>query len=123
MAVANKAVPAYFYNEGATCRLLMSAPTIRGVKNTTEIGTIPLSDLSIPVSADNEKRLMVQHHEKVEALFLWDKPVAQMGRPCDPATTTGFLVGGYGNPIAVTHFFARKLRDVCFDSDVGPNVV
>lgn len=122
-AFANEAVPVYFYNKGATCHLLMGAPDVRAVKRTTNVRAITMSDLSIPVGADNENRLVVEHHKRVEALFVVVKPNALMGHPCDPATTTGLLVGDYGNPIASTHFIARKLRQVCFDSGVGRNVV
>ena len=52
-----------------------------------------------------------------------DRLVGSSFTGCDPATTTGFLVNGYANPIATTHFVVRQLGDVCFDTGVGRNVL
>lgn len=118
-AFANEVVPVYFKNLGATCHLLMGAPVFRAVKNTTDVATITVDDLSMPVGSDNENRVVVKRHQKVEALFVVIKPNTLMSGLCDPATTTGLLVGDYGNPIATTHFIHRKLRHVCFYSGTG----
>jgi hypothetical protein len=121
---AYEVVPVSFYNKGATCHLLMGAPIFRAVRNTTSLSTTtPIHDLSIPAGADNTKRMVVTRHQKVEALFVVVKPVGSYFAGCDPATTTGFSVGNFGNPIATTHFVVRQLRDVCFDSGVGAHVL
>lgn len=117
-AFANEAVPVYFYNKGALCHLLMGAPEIRMVRGTTA-AAITLSDLSTPVGPDNQDRVAVGSHQKVEALLVVVKPVGPSFAGCHPATSTGILVGGYGKPIATTRFIARKLRYACFDSGVG----
>jgi len=119
-ASAREAVPVYFYNKGSTCHLLMGAPNFRAVKSATDLGTLTVGDLSMPAGADNENRLMLDHHERVEALFVVVKLVGIASGQCDPATTTGFLVGDYANPIATTHFFARKIHRVCFYKGPGP---
>lgn len=104
-AMANEAVPVYFYNQGAACHLLMGAPSFRAVKKTTSVATTTVDDLSIPVGADNENRVVVTLN-------------AVMGARCDPATTSGLLVGDYANPIAATHLIVRTLQDVCFYSGI-----
>ena len=119
-ALAREAVPVYFYNEGSTCHLLMGAPNFRAVKSTTDLGSLTVGDVSMPAAADNENRLLLDHHERVEALFVVIKLVGISRGQCDPATTTGFLVGDYANPIATTHFFARKIHRVCFYKGPGP---
>ena len=120
---ASEAVPLYFYNTGPTCHLLMGAPSVRAVKSTTKIGAIGPSDVSIPVGADNENRMLVTHHQRLEALFVVVRPNVTMNGPCDPSTTTGLLVGGYATPISSAHFIVRRLRSVCFDTGVGRNNV
>ena len=120
---AYEEVPVYFYNRGAACHLLMGAPEVRAVRDTANVAAITLHDLSIPTGADNTRRPVVAHHQKLEALFVVVKPVGSPFTGCAPATTTGFLVGGYAKPIATTHFVVRRLRDVCFDSGVGRSVL
>jgi hypothetical protein len=116
-------VPVYFHNRGTTCHLLMGAPEVRVVRNTSDPAAIPLSDLSAPAGADNTRRLVVPRHEKLEALFVVVKPIGPTFKGCDPATATGFIVGGYASPIAATHFVDRKLREVCFDTGTGREVI
>jgi hypothetical protein len=118
-SLANEAVPLYFYNKGTTCHLLMGAPSFRAVRNSTDVGTLTIRDFSFPVGADNENRLVLDYREKVEALFVVVTSKLLVVPRCDPATTTGLLVGDYANPIATTHFIARTLRKVCFDSGLG----
>lgn len=119
-SLAKEAVPVYFYNQGSTCHLLIGAPDFRAVKSTTDLSSITVSDLSMPDGADNENRLLLDHHERVEALFVVVKFSGITSGRCDPATTTGLLVGDYASPIATTHFFARKIHDVCFYKGPGP---
>lgn len=116
-------VPVYFYNRGATCHLLMGAPEVQAVRNTTNVATISSHDLSIPTGADNTRRPVIAHHQKLEALFVVVKPIGSTFKGCAPATTTGLLVGGYAKPRGHTHFVIRRLRDVCFDSGVGRSVL
>ncbi len=120
---AYEVVPVYFYNRGVTCHLLMGAPDVRAVRGTTHFATITSHDLSTPASGDNTKRVVVAHHQKLEALFVVIEPVGSTFKGCDPATSTGFIVGDYAKPISATHFVIRKLRKVCFDSGVGRNVL
>src|ERR1019366_2674961 len=119
-SLAREAVPVYFYNKGSICHLLMGAPDFRAVKSTTDLRSLTVGDLSMPDGADNENRLLLDHHERVEALFVVVKFFGITSGLCDPATTTGLLVGDYANPIATTHFFARKIHDVCFYKGPGP---
>jgi hypothetical protein len=67
--------------------------------------------------------LVISRHEKLEALFVVVKPVGPTFKGCDTATATGFIVGDYASPIATTHFVDRKLREVCFDTGIGHNVI
>jgi len=116
-------VPVYFHNRGATCHLLMGAPNFRAVRNTTDVTHLIAHDLSVPAGADNNRRPVIAGHHETEALFVIVRPVGSSFTGCNPATTTGFLVGDYANPIATTHFVVRQLRDVCFDAGLGRNVL
>ncbi|MDE3094307.1 MAG: hypothetical protein KGJ47_11065 [Acidobacteriota bacterium] len=123
---ADEAVPVYFYNRGGTCHLLMGAPAVSAVRDATRVAslrTLPLRDLSIPTTAQNTRRRLVDHHQRLEALVMVARPVGPSFAGCDPATATGILVQGYAGPIGTFHFVARPLRDVCFDTGVGRNVV
>lgn len=120
---ASEVVPVYFYNRGAPCHLLMGAPNFRAVRNTTDVAHLTANDLAIPAGTGTTRRPVVAHHQKIEALFVLIKPVGPAFTGCKPATTTGFLVGDYANPIATTHFIVRQLRDVCFDTGVGRGVL
>jgi len=120
---ANEAVPVYFYNVGGVCHLLMGGPIFQAVRHTTDVKALPNDDLSMPGGADNEHRQLVEHHEQVEALLVVVKPSAALGAPCDPAATTGFLVGDYADPIGHSHFIKRNLHYVCFDFGAGSHVL
>ena len=119
-SLAKDAVPVYFYNKGSICHLLMGAPIFRAVKSTADPGSLTVADLSMPAGADNENRLLLGHHERVEALYVVVKLSGISSGQCDPATTTGLLVGDYANPKATTHFLARKIHRVCFYKGPGP---
>ena len=119
---AYEAVPVYFYNRGDTCHLLMGAPAIGVVRDTTTVTslkTLKLRDLSVGVSAENTRRPVVARHQKIEALFVIVRPVGPAFKSCDPVTGSGLLVQGYARPIGTFHFIVRRLRTVCFDSGVG----
>jgi hypothetical protein len=121
---ASQVIPVYFYNRGATCHLLMGGPIFRAVRNTTDVAHLSANDLAIPAGVGSTRRPVVAHHQKIEALFVLMKPIGLAFTGCKPATTTGFLVGDYANPIATTHFIIRQLRDVCFDNPgVGRGVL
>ena len=124
---AYELVPLYFYNTGATCHLLMSAPDVLAVRNTTDVtnlSTLSMHDVSIPIDSANTRRRVVTHHQKLEALFVVLKPVAGLTlRGCHPATATGLVVQGYAGPVGTFHWISRELRDVCFDTGVGSSVV
>jgi len=116
---ASKVVPVYFYNRGATCHLLMGGPIFQPVRNTTDVAHLSANDLAIPAGAGSTRRPVVARHQKIEALFVFIRPIGPAFTGCKPATTTGFLVGDYANPIATTHFIVRQIRDVCFVTGVG----
>ena len=119
-AFSKEAIPVYFYNKSTVCHLLMGGPSIRAVKNTTDVTAIMASDLAFSAPVTGEKRVVVEHHQKVEALFLFGNPVLHKSRACDPATATGILIQGYSKPTTSTGtFFPRRIRHVCFDSGVG----
>ena len=124
---AYELVPLYFYNTGATCHLLMSAPDVLAVRDTTDVtnlSTLSMHDVSIPIDSANTRRRVVTHHQKLEALFVVLKPVAGLTLSgCHPATATGLLLQGYAGPIGTFHWIPRQLRDVCFDTGVGRSVV
>ena len=123
---ADEAVPVYFFNRGDVCHLLMGAPAVSAVRHAKRVASLeslPLRDLSIPASADNTRRRLVAHHQRLEVLVMLARPVGPSFAGCDPATATGILVQGYAGPIGTFHFVARPLRDVCFDTGVGRNVV
>jgi hypothetical protein len=125
-SLAYEAVPVYFYNRGAVCHLLMGAPDFQAVRNTTEVAklsALAAHDVSVPAGADNTRRPVVAHHQKIEALFVVTKPVGRSFAGCDPATATGIVVQGYANPIGTFHFVVRRLLDVCFDTGAGRNVL
>jgi hypothetical protein len=120
---AYEVVPVYFYNRGPSCHLLMGAPVIRLLRDTTEASTAPLHDLSIPAGADNTRRPPIDRRQKIEALFVVVPRVGPTFKGCDPATATGIVVEGYAKPIGTIHFIPRALRNVCFDSGVGRGVL
>ena len=124
---ADELVPVYFYNTGATCHLLMGAPTVLAVRDTTDVkslSSLSMHDVSIPAGADNTQRRIVARHQRLEALFVIIKPVAgPTFRGCHPATATGLVVQGYVGPAGTFHWIPRELRDVCFDTGVGSSVV
>ena len=122
----DEAVPVYFYNRGDVCHLLMGAPAVSAVRRATRVAslrTLPLSDLSIGTSAENNRRHLISHHQRLEALVVVVRPVGPSFAGCDPATATGILLQGYAGPVGTFHFIARSLRDVCFDTSVGRNVI
>lgn len=119
-AISVDAVPVYFYNKSTACHLLAPGPSINAVKNTTNVREIKASDLSFSSPVPGYRRVVIEHHKKIEALFLFGNAVARPGRQCDPATSTGALVQGYANPVhSVGEFFPRKIPEVCFDSGAG----
>jgi hypothetical protein len=122
-ARAYEMVPVYFYNRGSSCHLLMGAPVVRLLRNTTTASTAPPNDLSIPTGADNTRRPPIDRHQKVEALFVVVPRAGPAFKGCEPGTATGIVVGGYAKPIGAVHFIARTLREVCFDSGVGRSVL
>jgi len=123
---AYEEVPVYFYNRGTTCHLLMGAPEVQAVRNTTDLvnlKALSAHDVSIPAGADNTRRPVVAHRQKIEALFVVVKPLGPSFKGCDPATASGIVIQGYASPIGTFHFVLRQLRDVCFDSGVGQRVL
>jgi len=119
---AYEVVPVYFYNRGSTCHLLMSAPDVRALRGRPSPSGAPLNDFSVP-PARTTPAPGCRTPQKIEALFVVTAPEGLPFKGCDPATSTGFVVGGYAKPIATTSFVKRALRDVCFDSGPGANVV
>ncbi len=121
---SKEAIPVFFYNKSADCHLLMGGPSINAVRNSNNPRATSSSELALSAPVSSEKRIVVKHHGKVEALFLFGTSVSQKGSRCDPATATGILVQGYANPIASTgKFFPRRIQRVCFDSGVGAKVL
>jgi hypothetical protein len=119
-------VPVYFYNRSTTCHLLMGAPEVQAVRNTMDIvnlSALSAHDVSVPAGADNTRRPVVAHHQKLEVLFVVVKPLGPSFKGCDPATASGIVIQGYASPIGSFHFVVRQLRDVCFDSGVGRSVL
>ena len=114
--LAQQAVPVYFYDKGATCHLLMSGPDIRMVRNATDASSIAASDLSAPTGNPAvSERAVVDRHQRIEALVSVNRLPKKDSKNCVPATSTGFLVGDYANPVATSHFIVRALDHVCFD--------
>jgi hypothetical protein len=116
-------VPVYFHNRGVSCHLLMGAPVVVLLRNTTNASTAPRHDVSIPAGADNTRRPAVDHNKTIEALFVVVPHVGPAFKGCEPATATGINVGGYAKPVGTSHFITRTLREVCFDSGVGRGVL
>ena len=123
---AYEAVPLYFYNRGDVCHLLMSAPAVQAVRDTTTVAHLsnfPMHDLSTPVSAENNRRRLIVYHQRLEVLVVVVRPVGPAFKGCEPATATGILMQGYAGPIGTYYFTPRRLRDVCFDTGLGFRVV
>jgi hypothetical protein len=123
---AYEEVPVYFYNRGVVCHLKMGAPYIQAVRDTADVvnlSALSAHDVSVGVGAENTRRAVVARHQKIEALFVVVKPVGPSFRGCDPATASGIVIQGYAGPIGTFHFVARQLREVCFGSGVGRNVL
>jgi hypothetical protein len=119
---ASEVVPVYFYNRGAICHLPMGAPVFDAVRNTDSF-VVSTNDIAIPGGADNNRRPVINHHQRLQTLFVVVKPKGSLFAGCDPEMTTGFIVGDYGKPITTSHFVVRKLHDVCFDTGVGRAVL
>ena len=126
-AFSKKAAPVFFYNRGPVCHLLMGGPAISAVRNATSTTTVIASDLSIAVGPlPTTKRVVLDRHQRAEALFLFGGPMPPGVRGCHPATATGLLVQGYADPVpSVGMFFPRPITNVCFPASgsVGANVV
>jgi len=124
---AEELVPVYFSNAGVTCHLLMGAPEVLVVRNTSNVkklSSLSMRDVSIPTGAVDTRRRDVARHHEIKALFVVLRPVAgPTFRGCQPATATGLVVQGYAGPVGTFHWIPRHLRDVCFDTGVTRSVV
>ncbi len=119
-------VPLYFFNRGATCHLLMGAPAIQVVRDTTTVSSLSAlrgRDVSTPTSAESPQRRTLYHHQKLVALFVVTRPVGSQVKGCEPATGSGIVIQGYAGPVGTFHFVKRDLPDVCFDVGLGPRVL
>jgi hypothetical protein len=112
-------IPLYFLNRGATCRLLMGAPAILVVRDTTNVSSLATlrgHDVSTPTVAESPQRQILFHHQRLVALFVVTRPVGSHFTGCEPATASGIVIQGYAGPIGTFHFVKRSLPDVCFDT-------
>ena len=120
--LAYEAVPVYFYNRGGVCHLLMGAPAVQAVRHATQVPslkTLPMRDVSIGTTAENNRRRLITHHQRLEVLVVVIRPVGPAFVGCDPATTTGIIMQGYAGPVGTFAFIPRRLSDVCFDAGLG----
>lgn len=123
-AFSKKAVPVFFFNRGKACHLLMGVPAINAVRNAKSVSAMTNSDMAVSAPVPSTKRVVLDHHQKVEALFLFGSPIPKGVRGCDAATTTGILVQGYARPTpSVGKFFPRKIKNVCFPVGAGATFV
>ncbi len=124
---AEELVPVYFHNTGVTCHLLMGAPKVLVVRNTSNVknlSSLSMRDVSIPTVAVDTRRRDVARHQEIKALFVVLRPVAgPTFGGCQPATATGLVVQGYAGPVGTFHWIPREIRDVCFDTGVTRSVV
>ena len=72
--------------------------------------------MTIPNPPPTTKRVVLPHHQRAEALFLFGSTLPERAsRGCHLATATGLLVQGYAQPVpSVGKFFPRQMKDVCF---------
>ena len=115
-AFSKKAVPVYFYNPGPVCHLLMGAPAISAVRDASNDSTVTVANMTIAhPPLPTTKRVVLQHRQRGDALFLFGSPVPKGATNCRLGTATGILVQGYANPVpSAGKFFPRRMRNVCF---------
>jgi hypothetical protein len=116
--------PVFFNNEGPTCHFPLGGPIVRAVRETPNGGLTESSEESIPMPMPEKNgRVFVDRGGHAEVLFEVVKVAESEKRGCKPATATGFLVEDYAKPNGSERFFLRTLREVCFDDNLGANVV
>ena len=106
-----------FTNRGPSCHMPLGGPVARAVRGTYSGGATRVSQLSIPVPSSN-KRLKFNSGAKLRAVVeVRGLPRAMLhSKTCSPHTAVGFVVEGYGEPLATSRYFARNLANVCFYS-------
>ena len=115
-AFSKMAVPVFFYNRGPVCHLLMGAPDIAAVRDATSASTVTVANMTIPnPPLPTTKRVVLQLHQRAEALFLFGSTIPKGAADCQSETATGLLVQGYAKPVpSVGKFFPRRMKNVCF---------
>ena len=114
-AFSKMAVPVFFYNRGPVCDLLMGAPDITAVRDATSASTVTVANMTIPNPPPLTKRVVLQLHQRAEALFLFGSKIPKGAADCHSGTATGLLVQGYAKPVpSVGKFFPRRMKNVCF---------
>ena len=115
-AFSKRAVQVFFCNRGSVCHLLMGAPDITATRDATSAATVTTGNMTIPNPPPTSKRMVLQHHQRAEALFLFGSTLPKRAsRGCHLTTATGLLVQGYAQPVpSVGAFFPRQMKNVCF---------
>ncbi len=110
-------------NHGSTCHLPLGGPIARAVRGTYNGRATKISQLSLPVSATNLRLKLKSGAQARAVVEVRGLPSAMLhSKTCSPHAAVGFVVDGYGEPIATAHYFARRLENVCFYSGPGGTV-
>jgi hypothetical protein len=113
--------PVSITNDGKTCHLRMGGPIVRAVRGTYDGNNTKVSQLSLPtVPATNERVTLSNDARERTLVEVRGLPSAMLrAKNCSPHTAEGFVVEGYADPMATTHYFARSLANVCFYEGPG----
>lgn len=110
-----------FTNHGPTCHVPLGGPDARAVRGDYRGPATRVSQFSMPVPVATNKRLKLKSGAQARAVIeVRGLPSAILhSKTCSPHTAVGFIVEGYGEPLATVHYFARSLTNVCFYSGSG----
>jgi hypothetical protein len=123
VASTTRLVPVYFKNHGVTCHLPLTGPAVVAFRDQKLSRTHTVTQDARPAAWTGQKYVVLAASARDEALFEIAalSSAAMKSRACGEQTANGFLVEGFGQPVAKWIYFARSLPGVCFYSGVGPS--
>lgn len=123
IASTTRLIPIYFKNHGVTCHLPLTGPAVIAFRYAKLSSTRRVTQYARPAAWSGQKYVVLAASTRDEALFKIAalSSAAMKSRACGEQTANGFLVEGFGQPVAKWIYFARSLPGVCFYSGVGPS--